>query len=119
MSATWLAATNPIVQADSTSSRRTAGWRKSTTGRNANPVRNIAGTSDHAIDAMPSVAPRPSVHRSRSSSSTSSSAQSAQPASGSDSSVAMMMRFGRIGLHAAAKNRRRLFRNALARPTSP
>ncbi len=85
----------------------------------AKPVRIMAGTSTTAIEAIPSVAPRPSVNLSRSSDSTSSSAQSAVPASGSDSSVAMMITLGRIGLHAAAKNRRRLFRNALARPTRP
>ena len=79
----------------------------------------MAGTSTTAIEAMPSVAPSPSVHLSRSLLSTSSSTQSAEPASGNDSSVAMMITFGRIGLHAAAKNRRRLFRNALASPTSP
>ncbi len=83
------------------------------------PGANMAGMSTIAIEAMPSVAPSPRVYFSRSSLSTSSSTQSAEPASGNDSSVAMMITFGRIGLHAAAKNRRRLLRNAFASPTSP
>ena len=41
------------------------------------------------------------------------------PGSGNDSSVAAMTRLGRIGLHAAAKNRRRLFKNALATAVRP
>ena len=80
MSEIWLAATKPIVQNDSRRSRPTAGWRNSNTGRKRNPVLNMAGTSTTAIDAMPSVAPSPSVYLSRSLLSTSSSTQSAEPA---------------------------------------
>ncbi len=108
--ATWLAATKPTVQLDSTSSLRTAGCFQSQAGRNRSPAMNIAGTTTKAIDAIPAVAPRPSVHRSRLLSSTSDSSQSVLPAPGRESSVAMITRLGRIGLHAAAKNRRRLCR---------
>ena len=75
--------------------------------------------STTAIEATPIVAPSPRVSRIRVLSMTSSSTYPPAPAAGSDSSVAMMTRFGRIGLHAAAKNRRRLLRKALAIPVSP
>ncbi len=113
-----LAATNPSVQNDSDSSFLTAGCPGSHVNRNRRPARTAAGISTSAIDAMPTVAPKPSVSLIRVSSRTSVRSNPSTDA-GSDSSVAMMMTLGTIGLHAAAKNRRRLFKKALATPVSP
>ena len=118
-SATWLASTKPIVHPESVNSRLTAGWRHSNVGLKRSPAATAAGTTTNAIDAMPTVAPSPRVQRSRSSVSTSSSVHSVDPAPGSDSSVTMMTRLGRIGLQAAARKRRRLLRYALASPVRP
>ena len=68
---------------------------------------------------LPAVAPAPSVHRRRSFVTTSARSQPASPAPGSVSSVTMITTFASTGLHAAAKNRRRLFSSALAIPVSP
>ena len=97
----------------------TAGWRNRRSGWKRSPARWTAGISTSAIAAMPAVAPSPSVHRSRSSSRTSVSDHCSAPGSGSDSSVTMMITLGRIGLHAAAKNRRRELRMAFASPVAP
>ena len=68
---------------------------------------------------MPAVAPMPSVQRNRSFVSTSAGVHCVPVGSGSDSSVAMMIRLGRIGLHAAAKKRRRELSSALASAVAP
>ena len=116
ISATWLASTNPIVQADIASSLRTTGCFHCQLGRNPKPVRRAATTTMIAIAAIPPVAPSPSVQRNRPSVTTSASSH---VSSRSVSSVAMITRFEAIGLQAAAKNRRRLLRKALARPLNP
>ena len=119
VSATMLAATKPNVQNESDKSFLTAGCRGFHTNLQRRPARYAAGMSTTAIEAMPTVAPSPRVSRILVSSRTSSSTYPSPVGVGSDSSVAMMIRFGRIGLQAAAKNRRRLFRNAFATPVSP
>ena len=68
---------------------------------------------------MPAVVPSASVQRSRASSMTSLNVHWSPPGSGSDSSVTMMITLARIGLHAAAKKRRREFKMAFARAVAP